>query len=46
MAHGEHADAAREVDQGIAVDVMDERTLRSVDDDVGVARASPAETAA
>jgi hypothetical protein len=35
---GRHADAAGEVDQRVAVDVVDQRALGAVDDDVGRAR--------
>ena len=35
VAHREHPDPAREVDEGVAVDVVDERPLRALDDHLG-----------
>ena len=35
VAHGQRADAAHEVDQGVAVDVVHERALRALDHDIG-----------
>ena len=35
VSDGEHADAAHEIDEGVAVDVVHERTARMIDDDIG-----------
>ncbi len=35
MARGDHADAAGQIDERIAVDVVDERTFCAIDHDIG-----------
>jgi len=35
VAHGQRADAAHEVDEGVAVDVVYERAFRALDYDIG-----------
>jgi hypothetical protein len=37
VAHGQRADAAHEVDQGVAVDVVHEGAFRALDHDIGCA---------